>query len=258
MSAVDEILADLPLRQLADRFGTDQQTMEVSLRHGVSALLGRMQGNAHDPAGAAALAQALVEHAGPANGSEPAANGSEQTADGADPLAPDTDGERILDKVFGDQRAEVLTALTAGLSAPWLPGLMPGLAQRTLDRLADTLATGEFRTGLDPATTALLQRELLAARGGTSRPVSDEETDPDPYTEQEGDEPDEDVAGGPAPAEADGEQQSPGIPGYDESEAEYPAAEAPDADTDGPDIDGGPDTDEGPDAQDRAAGAGRQ
>ena len=62
MSAVDEILTDIPMDQLASLLGVDEATAEQATRQAIPALLGGMQANAEDPAGAASLAGALGDH----------------------------------------------------------------------------------------------------------------------------------------------------------------------------------------------------
>ena len=63
MSAVDEILADIPMDQLAHsaRESTRLRPRQAT-RQAIPALLGGMQANAEDPAGAASLAGALGDH----------------------------------------------------------------------------------------------------------------------------------------------------------------------------------------------------
>ena len=62
MSAVDDILADIPMNQLAAQLGVDQATAEQAARQAIPALLGGLQANSEDPAGAMSLAGALGDH----------------------------------------------------------------------------------------------------------------------------------------------------------------------------------------------------
>jgi uncharacterized protein YidB (DUF937 family) len=50
VSAVDDILADIPMDQLAAQLGVDEATAEQAARQALPALLGGMQANAEDPA----------------------------------------------------------------------------------------------------------------------------------------------------------------------------------------------------------------
>jgi len=49
MSAVDDILTDIPMDQLATLLGVDEATAEQATRQAIPALLGGMQANAEDP-----------------------------------------------------------------------------------------------------------------------------------------------------------------------------------------------------------------
>ena len=56
MSQYDEILDQVPLQQLASQLGVDESEVEQAARTALPALLGGLQANAHDPAGAQSLA----------------------------------------------------------------------------------------------------------------------------------------------------------------------------------------------------------
>ena len=62
MSNVDDIVASIPMNALADQLGVDAATAESAVRQALPALLGGLQANAADPAGAASLAGALGDH----------------------------------------------------------------------------------------------------------------------------------------------------------------------------------------------------
>jgi hypothetical protein len=62
VGAVEDILADIPMDQLAAQLGVDEATAEQATRQAIPALLGGMQANAEDPAGAMSLAGALGDH----------------------------------------------------------------------------------------------------------------------------------------------------------------------------------------------------
>jgi len=100
MSAVDEILAQVPLGDLAARLGVDEATAEQAARQALPALLGGIQANTADPARAASFAQAVQQHDG-------------GLIDGGVDLGQvDTaDGDRIVGHVFGEQRGQVVNQL---------------------------------------------------------------------------------------------------------------------------------------------------
>ncbi|MGL4304905.1 MAG: DUF937 domain-containing protein [Mycobacteriaceae bacterium] len=121
MSAIDEILNQLPVDQIADRLGVDASTAESAVRQALPALLGGLQANAQDEAGAASLASALQNHDG------------SLLDGGVDVDQVDTaDGEKIVTNVFGDNTNQVISALggaggsdNSGLVAKLLPILAP-------------------------------------------------------------------------------------------------------------------------------------
>ena len=62
MSEIDEILSQVPMDQVAAALGVDQSEAEEATRTAIPALLGGMQANAADPAGAASLMSAVEQH----------------------------------------------------------------------------------------------------------------------------------------------------------------------------------------------------
>ena len=102
MSAVDEIMTDIPMDQLAALLGVDEATAEEATRQAIPALLGGMQANAEDPAGAASLAGALGDHP------------SDLIDGGVDLDQVDAaDGEKIVGNVFGTTKIKSRRRLAA-------------------------------------------------------------------------------------------------------------------------------------------------
>ena len=131
MSATDEIMADIPLQQLASQLGVDEETAAAATRQAIPALLGGMQANAEDPAGAASLAGALDQHS------------SALVDGGVDLDEVDTDdGDKIVSHVFGPQRSEVAQALggNLGQQGGLIQKLLPILAPIVLSYLAKRLS----------------------------------------------------------------------------------------------------------------------
>lgn len=131
MSAVDDILAEIPMDQLAGRLGVDEGTAQQAARQALPALLGGMQANAQDPAGAQSLADALGQHS-------PALAQGGVNLDDVDA----GDGDKIVGHVFGDQRAEVVNRLGAtegGGGQSLLTKLLPMLAPIVMSYLAGQL-----------------------------------------------------------------------------------------------------------------------
>jgi hypothetical protein len=131
VSAVDEILTDIPMDQLASLLGVDEATAEQATRQAIPALLGGMQANAEDPAGAASLAGALGDHP------------SDLIDGGVDLDQVDAnDGEKIVGNVFGtnqDQVAQTLGGNLGGQGGGLIKQLLPILAPIVLAYLSKRL-----------------------------------------------------------------------------------------------------------------------
>jgi hypothetical protein len=125
MSATDEILSQIPLAQLADQLGVDEAGAEQAVRQAVPALLGGMEANARYPSGAASLEKALGQHAG-----DPFAGLNLDDVDVSD-------GDKIVDHVFGGSRQEVVNRLGGeGTDGGIMGKLLPILAPLVMSWLA--------------------------------------------------------------------------------------------------------------------------
>ena len=95
MSAIDDILADLPVDDLAQQLGADPASVKSAAAAALPALLGGLEANAQDPAGAASLAEALGQHTAP-----------------VEPTSVDVnDGAKIVQHIFGDNQDQVVNQL---------------------------------------------------------------------------------------------------------------------------------------------------
>jgi hypothetical protein len=117
--------------QLAAQLGVDQATAEQAARQAIPALLGGMQANSQDPAGAMSLASALGDHP------------SDLIDGGVDLNHIDTnDGEKIVGNVFGpnqDQVARTLGGNLGGQAGGLIKQLLPILAPIVLSYLSKRL-----------------------------------------------------------------------------------------------------------------------
>jgi hypothetical protein len=140
VSAVEDILADIPMDQLAAQLGVDEATAEQAARQAIPALLGGMQANAEDPAGARSLAGALGDHPG-------------DLIDGGVNLdqVDANDGEKIVGNIFGPNQDQVAQTLGGNLG-----GQAGGLIQRLLPILA-------------PIVLAYLSKRLMGQRQGSGQ-----------------------------------------------------------------------------------------
>ena len=101
MSAVDEILSEIPVNQLASQLGADEATTEQAIRAALPALLGGMEANAQDPGGAASLAEAVGQH-------DPGL-----VEGGVNLNEVDTqDGAKIVQHVFGPNQGKVVDQIS--------------------------------------------------------------------------------------------------------------------------------------------------
>ncbi len=102
MSAVDEILSQIPMNQLAGQLGVDTETAEQASRQALPALLAGIQANTDDPGGASSFAQAVEQHDGGL------------VEGGVDLEQVDAhDGDKIVSHVFGPNRDQVVDRLGA-------------------------------------------------------------------------------------------------------------------------------------------------
>lgn len=146
MSAVDEILSQLDVDQLAQQVGADPAEVEQAARTALPALLGGLDANASDPAGAASLSEALAQHDG-------------SLIDGGVDLAQvdQAEGEKIAHHIFGDNQDQVLNQLAGvggGASKGIVGKLIPILAPIVLSWLAKKVLGGGGAGGAATAPSA--------------------------------------------------------------------------------------------------------
>jgi hypothetical protein len=132
MSVTDDILAQIPLSQLAAQLGVDEQTVEQATRSALPALLGGMQANAQSPKGEVSLLEALGQH-------DPSL-----VEGGVDLDQVDTaDGTKIVNHVFGGQQNEVVNTLggLGNVGKDLIAKLLPLLAPIVMSYLAKKLGS---------------------------------------------------------------------------------------------------------------------
>jgi hypothetical protein len=158
VSAVDDILAEIPMDQLAAQLGVDQATAEQMTRQAIPALLGGMQANAEDPSGARSLAGALDQHP------------SDLIDGGVDLNQVDADdGEKIVGNIFGPNQDQVAQTLGGGQTGDLIKKLLPILAPIVLSYLSKRfLGQNQSRGGQNP-----LDSILSGGASGSSNPLND-------------------------------------------------------------------------------------
>jgi hypothetical protein len=126
---LNELLSQIPMSQLAQQLGVDEQTASQAAQQALPALLSGMQANAHDPAGAASLAEALGQH------------DDNLLEGGVDLNQVDTvDGDKIVANVFGDNREQVINQL-GGLGGGGARGGLGNIIAKVLPMLAPLVMT---------------------------------------------------------------------------------------------------------------------
>jgi hypothetical protein len=158
MSAVEEIMAAIPVEQLAERVGAEPDEVERAARTALPALLGGLQANAADSAGASSLAEALGQH-------DAALVEGGVDLDDVD----EADGQKITHHIFGDNEGQVVDRVggVGAVSSDLVAKLLPLLAPVVLSWL-----TGQVRGGGRPEPAGggglqdVLGQVLGAAVGG--------------------------------------------------------------------------------------------
>ena len=178
MSEIDQLLAQVPLAQIAEELGVDEAQAETSSRTALEALLGGLQANASDPAGALSLGQALGGHDGSLLGADLGAIDQQ-------------DGQAIVENIFGGNTNDVIAQLGgvrgaggSGLIAKLLPILAPfvlawlGKKLRGQGGMGDILGqvlggaaggAGGSAPGASPLRTCDLRRDLRLKKLSLSR-----------------------------------------------------------------------------------------
>ncbi|WP_431841122.1 DUF937 domain-containing protein [Calidifontibacter indicus] len=130
MDARQDILDQIPMDQLAAQVGADEQTTRAAAEQLIPALVGGLQANAQDEAGAQSLFDALGDH----QGGTPAL-GQVDTRE----------GQQIVSHVFGANQDEVVNRLggmDGGAGGDILKKLLPILASIVLSYISGKVLSG--------------------------------------------------------------------------------------------------------------------
>lgn len=168
MSAVDDILGALPAEQISQQVGASPDEVRTAAAAVLPALLGGLQANAGDPAGAGSIVQALGQH------------DDDLLTGGADLSAIDErDGSAIASHIFGgrtDEVADRLGGLPAvggsGAGGDLVRKLIPVLAPMVLSWLAGKVLKGGGGPGGGAAGTPADTAPSLPGGGSGSAPGS--------------------------------------------------------------------------------------
>ena len=164
MSAVDDILEALPADQLSRQVGASPEEVRTAAAAVLPALLGGLEANAGDPAGAGSILEALGQH------------DDDLLTGGADLSAIDPqDGTAIASHIFGDRQDEVVDRLGglpgvggSGAGGALVRKLLPILAPMVLSWLANRVLKG--RGGATSGTTTAAPADTSPSLpGGSAR-----------------------------------------------------------------------------------------
>jgi hypothetical protein len=154
MSQFDEIMQQVPVGQLAQRFGVDESQVRSATEQALPALVGGLKANADDPERANSITSALAQHSGTVP------NDLDQV---------DTeDGQKIVGHIFGGNTDEVVSRLgsTGAASPDLVQKLLPVLAPIVMSWLANRL--GGSGGGLGGVLGGLLGQEQGAGAAAPS------------------------------------------------------------------------------------------
>lgn len=129
MADYDELLAQIPIADIARQLGVDQDVAEDAVEKVLPGLVGGLEANAKDPSGAASLERALATHSGAPR---------LRSVDEVDTA----DGEKIVGHVFGANTDQVATKLAdaspkAAVTGDLIKKVLPIVAPIVLAWLAN-------------------------------------------------------------------------------------------------------------------------
>ncbi|CAM2931203.1 DUF937 domain-containing protein [Skermania piniformis] len=152
MASIEDLLSQIPVKQIADQLGVDESTASTAVRAVVPTLVGGMQANAQDSAGETSLQNAVDSHTG------------ELLDGGVEVSQVDTaDGAKIVNHVFGSQTDQVVNTLgnVGGVSSDLIKRLLPIVAPIVLSYIAKQLSASAGGAAAAPA-----QQPQAAGAGG--------------------------------------------------------------------------------------------
>lgn len=170
MAFLDDLMSQIPIGQIAQQLGVDEQTAATAVQSALPTLVGGLRANAQDPNGAASLHDALQQHAD-----------NTLLDGGVDINDVDTaDGEKIVSNVFGANTGQVVNTLggvSGGGGNELIGKLLPILAPIVLAYLAKQLGGQSAPTGAAAGQSGglgdVLGGLLGGGKGGTAGGLGD-------------------------------------------------------------------------------------
>lgn len=162
MSAVDDILASLPVEQLASQLGVPEDQIRAGVTAAVPALLGGLEANAQDPAGASSIAAALGQH-----GDDLGLGSGSIDLNRVDAA----DGAKIASHIFGDREQDVVAQLGGVGGGSLAKRLIPILAPIVLAYLAKQVGGSASGGGAGGGAVGSILQEILTGMGQGAAPT---------------------------------------------------------------------------------------
>lgn len=138
MTAIDDILGKLDIDQLAAQLGSDPDSIRQASSEAISSLMGGLQQNSAQPAGARLLASALQDHT-----SSSLLNDMKVDINKIDAA----DGEKIVQHALGARPDQAAQAIGGRSDKGLLQRLLPILAPIVLAYLASRLGNRQIDAG---------------------------------------------------------------------------------------------------------------
>ncbi len=161
MTDYDELLERIPVADIARTLGVDEDTASDAVRKVLPGLVGGLEANAHDPAGAASLEKALAGHS-----DRPRLRSVDEV--------DTTDGAKIVGHVFGSNTDQVAATLAdasprAAVTGDLIQKVLPIVAPIVLAWVADKFFGQKSSSGGQGGLGDLLGGMLGGLLGGGSR-----------------------------------------------------------------------------------------
>jgi len=162
VSAITDILSQVPLGQLAQQLGVSEKETKKASTEVITSLLGGMTANAQNTTGEQSLASALIGHV---------ANGQSYASQGVDLTAIDTaDGSKIVKHALGESTDQTAAALSqkTGTDQSLLQKLLPILAPIVLAYIANKAMSGKGPSPAGPSSSDVVGSVIGGLFGGNT------------------------------------------------------------------------------------------
>lgn len=132
MSELQDLFNKVPVSEIAAKVGAGEAETGDAVQRAITALVGGLQANSQDEAGAASLTGALRSHLG-------------QLPEGTVGLSnvDPGDGEKIVSNIFGSKKDDVAAAASGSASSGLLQKVLPLVAPIVLGYLANNILGGK-------------------------------------------------------------------------------------------------------------------